>query len=142
MSNPVPPPHEGGSGIVAPGPLKVWATWSAVALVLGLIAASMPFPARFATVALALVTVLLVSIALWHTSGVKGAASIRGLLIISVVIAGVLLIFGMSWLLVAPEIMDHEACRDAAITPTAKTQCDADFEKAVNGKFGLPTSGE
>jgi len=142
MSAPDPQQPGGRPRLALPAPLRLWGTWTAVTLGIGFIAASMPFPARFATALIAIIAIVLASVALWHTSGQQNMGGVRGLLITGIVISTGLAVFGGSWLLVAPEIMDHEACRDAAITPTAKTQCDVDLEDAVYGKFGLPTPND
>lgn len=125
------------AALTVPEALRQWALRFALALALTLVAASMPFPARFATAPFAVVALVVVTVALWKTAGVPGAAPLRAILGLGTVAAAACALFGAAWLLYAPEVTTHERCIASAITPDAKTQCDAAYEKSVNEKFGL-----
>ena len=121
-----------------PEPLRSMTMGFWLALALTFVANLMALPARFATAPLAIVSLVLGSIAVGWSAKHKEALALRWALIVGLVAAAGFAMFGALWLVFAPEVSDFERCADGAITPGAEQTCLVELEQSLYQRVGLP----
>ena len=106
-----------------------------IVLLISWIAASLPFPYSLATLPLAVAASTLCVLALVATIKVPQAMLMRLLLVVGGMVAGMLALTALRDVILIPELMDHRACMNAAITHQGQMQCEQDLTEAVSARF-------
>ncbi len=96
-----------------------------------------PYVYRLGLIALALAAGVFAALALWSTMGVPRMASLRIMLGIGGAVSGLLVLMGIGWLVIAPEILRFDSCTRSALTPKGDLQCEAEFHDAVLERYGV-----
>jgi|GEM_PF-976170 len=86
---------------------------------------------------LALLAVTLGVFAFWATFGVPNMGSLRIMLGLGGIGAGVFVLMGIVALAISPEIIALDSCSQSALTPQGELVCQQEFHDAVKSQYGI-----
>lgn len=128
----VPPPATSDKAPRTPAEAsRTWAIRFVLLMLVAMIISALPVPLRFGLVVAAPLAGVVGIIALVQSFRAAGQTSLRVLLIVGEMFAGYFALLGLSWVILAPQIMAHEDCLDTAITQARIQRCQTDFEQSV-----------
>lgn len=96
-----------------------------------------PMIYRLGILPLALVAVVLGVFAFWSTFGVPNMASMRIMLGIGGVGAGVFALMGIGWLAIASDVLRLDSCTRTSLTPQGSLVCQQEFQDSVKDRYGI-----
>lgn len=133
------PPSPSGPPARPPVPEKAayYSRLFIILMILAWVVSALPFPLRFGLVLAAAAAGAAGLVALIESFKAPGLMSLRILLGVGGAVAGYLGLLGVGYLLVAPDVMEYEACMDTALTPQRENQCRADYRESVLDRYGI-----
>lgn len=120
-----------------PASLRRYSLWLVLSLLLAWIAASMPYPYRYAVLPAGIAAGVFVTLALVATIGVPRVALLRVLLFMGGVFAAMLSIAGLAWVIFAQESAEQDRCLRSALTYQGELQCEQAYRDALEEKYGV-----
>jgi len=104
-------------------------------LILALLSSQLPLPYTLVAPVLIVAAVIYGIIALRRSWAISPRNLMTPMLIVGIVMAGMISLSVVSKFAMWPEEMERQECVQYALTNTAKAECDANFQKAVDDRL-------